>query len=286
MTRRAARQPARGLPRIWLLPALILTVVLGLTAADFFSRSLVLDLVAWWPAWLLLVLVSAVFGRRRVGRLRVGGLVSILVSAVLVLFVVAHVSGWPVNPSATRYLVGPDPAGFEEAEIIALVGGQLRVADGSSFLYEVDPMPGGGSVGMPSAIERTIQGTVSVRLDSPADPGFDTSAGWDLSLSPLPRWALVLGGEVEADLTGLTVDSLDLSGAGRVGLGVVTRSTVLSVEGAFRLDVPGDVPVVVFGDARVPDSWIETSDGWRSPTEGEGWVVTISPDSVVAIDQG
>ncbi len=284
MNRRASR-PSRRIPRIWLLPALTLTAILGLTAADVFSRSLVLDLVAWWPAWLGLVAIVALVGRRRVGRLRVEGLVSILVAAALVTFTVGHIQGWPLNPSSTRYLVGPEASGYDVVELTALVTGELRIMGGSEFLYEVDPAIRGGEVGIPSAVERSIGGLISVVLEAPANPGFDTSAGWDLTLSNDPRWALTLGGDVDLELTELAVDSLDVEGSGLIRLGAVGDTALVAVDGAFTVEVPAGSSARVVGNAQVPPTWTETSDGWRSPDDGFGWVITVPSGSVVSIDQ-
>lgn len=282
MNRRAARR-SRGIPRIWLLPALIFTGILGLTAVDVFSRSLVLDLVAWWPAWLLLVIVVAVAGRRRIGRVRVDGIASIVVAGTLVAFIVGHVSGWPINPSASRFLVGPPAGDVQEAELVASIDGKLHVGAGSDHLYEVDPLPGGGEVGIPSAIERSVEDSVSVTLEQPVDPGFDTSSGWEINLSTGPRWALALTGDIEADLSGLMVEGLDLSGRGNLSLGTAREVSLIDVEGAFNFSVPSGIPARVVGNAAVPESWSETSDGWVAPAGGEGWVVTVPPGSSVSI---
>ena len=282
MTRRAARR-SRGIPRIWLLPALILTAILGLTAVDVFSRSLVLDLVAWWPAWLLLAVVVAVAGRRRIGRVRVGGMASILVAATLVAFVVGHLNGWPINPSASRFLVGPPLGSIEQAELVAAMDGDIRVTASSEFLYEVDPLSGGGDIGIPSAIERSVGDSISVTLEEPADPGFDTSSGWDVRLSTAPVWALVLSGDIEADLSGLKVEDLDLAGRGNLSLGAADETSLVVVDGAFNFSVPAGVPTQVVGRASVPESWSETSDGWVAPGEGDGWVISVPSGSSVSI---
>lgn len=282
MTRSAARR-SRGIPRIWLLPALILTAVLGLTAANTFSRSLVLDLVAWWPVWVLLAIVVAVFGRRRIARVRVGGIVSILVAASLIAFVVGHLNRWPINPSTSRFLAGPQASSFAEAELVASIDGQLRVEPGSDFLYEVDPLSGGGEIGIPSAVERSVEDSISVTLEQPADSGFDTSSGWEVRLSASPRWDLELAGDVEADLAGLSVEELNLTGRGNLALGTPPGVSLVFVEGAFNFTVPPEAPARVVGRASVPESWSETSDGWISPNGGSGWVISVPPGSSVSI---
>lgn len=282
MTRRTAGSP-RGVPRIWLLPLLVLLIVAGLVAAGVLGRALILDLVAWWPVWIVLVLVVVGFRRRRIGRLRVGALVALFVAGALITFVVAHVRGWPMNPSASRYLVGPEPSGVSQAELIATVDGELAIRVGSEFLYEVDPVPGGGELGIPSAEERALEDSVSVSLLAPPDPGLDSFAGWDIRLSSSPRWALQLQGDLNADLTNLVLVELEMSGTGSVTLGVAEAATPLTFEGAFKLDVPQGAAVTVEGMARVPSTWERTTGGWRSPSGGLGWVISVTEGSVVSI---
>lgn len=282
MNRRAARR-SRGVPRIWLLPAVILTAVLGLTAGDVFSRSLVLDLVAWWPVWLFLAIVVALAGRRRIGRVRVGGIASILVSVTLVAFIVGHLNGWAINPSASRFLVGPPAGSFTQAELVAMIDGDLRVWPGSGFLYEVDPLSGGGDIGIPSAVERSVEDSISLTLEEPENPGFDTSSGWEVRLSTEPVWSLVLTGDIEADLSGLNVEELDLAGRGNLVLGSAGQTSLISVDGAFNFSVPVGAPTRVVGIASVPESWSETSDGSVAPVDGIGWVISVPAGSSVSI---
>lgn len=282
MTHRAAGS-LRGVPRIWLLPIALLTTILGLTAVEVFSRSLILDLAAWWPAWLVLVLAGALAHRRRIGRLRVDGLVPILVTLVVVVFVAAHVNGWPLNPSASGYLVGPEADDYSVAEMTASVDGELVVTGGSSFLYEVDPLPGGGGVGVPVAEERMIADAVSVILVAPADPGYMAFSGWKIALSEASTWNLDLTGELDLDLSGVRVGELELSGTGKVALGFSEVRSHVTIDGAFEIGVPVGVPVRVVGGAQVPGAWEQTTDGWASPVGGIGWVIEVPEDSVISI---
>lgn len=284
MTHRAAGT-SRGVPRIWLLPIVVLTGILGLIAGGLLSRSLILDLVAWWPVWALSLIAVVLAGHRRIGKVRVAGLVPMLVTGVLVAFVVAHIGGWPLNPSASRYLVGPPASAYPQAELAASIQGELRVSGGSEFVYEVDPVAGGGDIAIPMAEERTIEDAISVQLEQAPDPGFDRFAGWRITLSSGPLWTLDLGGTLSADLTGLRVKQLDVAGAGTVKLGATDSAIPVEVEGAFSVGVPVGVPVTVMGTAQVPSSWEQTSDGWRSPVGGVGWVISVPQGSIVSIEE-
>lgn len=284
MTHRAAG-PSRSVPRIWLLPIVVLIGILGLAVGGLLGRSLILDLVAWWPVWALSVIAVVLAGRRRIGKVRVAGLVAILITGVLITFVIAHVGGWPLNPSASRYLVGPSASAYQHAELTASLQGELRVGDGSEFVYEVDPVPGGGDIGTPMAEERTIEDAILVQLEPTPDPGLDRFAGWHVTLSSDPLWTLDLGGTLSADLTALRVKQLDVTGAGTVKLGPTEEAIPVEVEGAFSVAVPVGVPVRVIGTAQVPPSWEQTSDGWRSPVGGVGWVISVAEGSVVSIEE-
>lgn len=284
MTHRAAGS-SRGVPRIWLLPIIVLAGILGLIAGGLLSRSLILDLVAWWPVWALSLIAVLLAGQSRIGRVRLAGLVPILVTGVLVAFVVAHVEGWPLNPSSSRYLVGPPASAYQQAELTASIQGELVVSGGSEFLYEVDPVTRGGDIAVPMAEERTLEDEISVQLEQAPDPGFDRFAGWRVTLSSDPLWTLDLGGTLSADLTGLRVKQLDVAGAGTVKLGATDAAVPVEVEGAFSIGVPVGVPVTVMGTAQVPSSWEQTPDGWRSPVGGVGWVISVPQGSVVSIEE-
>ncbi|HEX2404349.1 MAG TPA: hypothetical protein VHM29_06565, partial [Acidimicrobiia bacterium] len=71
------------------LIAILVAISLGLL-----SRSVLLDVIAWWPVWLVLVVIAFLARGRRWGRVRVSALVAILSVAVLGLFITAHVLGW------------------------------------------------------------------------------------------------------------------------------------------------------------------------------------------------
>lgn len=285
MTHRAGR-PGTGIPRIWLLPILGVTVLLGVTAAGVLSRSVILDLVAWWPVWLLVAILTFLARGKRLGRVKVPGLVPLLATAALVVFVVGHVQGWQAMPSTTRALVGPPLDSIQSASLAASIDGEIRVERGGDHLYQVRPIRTGGSFGLPDAIEESQESLTSVRLVASAEPGFHSFGGWDILVNPYPTWSLSLRGHVEADLRGLRVTEADISGEGMVMLGTVETTTPVELSGVFELTVPEGVPVRLVGRAAVPTTWKKLSDGWRGPTVGQGWVVTIADGSSVTATGG
>lgn len=285
MTHTAAGRGHR-FPRIWLLPAAMLTTITGATYFGFFSRAMILDLVAWWPAWLLIGLLVGLARGRRIGRVRVSGIVPLIAAATLGLFVYAHLAGWAVMPSTSNNLVGPQAAVGSSTALSARVDGELFVSSGSDHLYRVSATRRGGDVGMAEAVEQSQGDSMSVVLREQGNPGFYEFSGWVLELSNSPRWSLTLDGVIDSDLKGLTLDSAQLGGSGVVELGGAATSTPITVNGVFEISIPSGVVARVIGPATVPDDWEQSSDGARSPTPGEGWVISVAAGSSLTITGG
>ena len=284
MTRRAAGL-GRGTPRVWLLPVLVLTSALAASAAGLLSRSLVLDLVAWWPVWVVMAVLAVVGRKWKIGRIRLAGLVPLLTLAALGAFVVGHVQGWPVTPSSSAHLVGPPVAAATQAELSARVDGVIELRAGSEFLYEVGPVRRGGDIAIPESVERSLSDAITVVLGPPETTGYYRFAGWDIRLSPDPTWALSLEGELEVDLSGLTLSEVHLSGSGLVTIGATSGPVSMTVNGPFEVVVASGTPVQIVGDAVVPVGWQRASDGWMSPIDGDGWLITISEASSVVVTE-
>jgi hypothetical protein len=277
----------RGIPKAWILPLLAVVLILGAVYLDLVSRSIAVDFLAWWPVWVVLVILAFLARRRRWGRVRVSGLIPILWVTALGLLVTGHVLGWEAMPSTSIRLAGPAAGSASTAALSAQIDGVLDVGSGQSgFLYAIDPVRRGGDIGPPTAVEQ-IQGTnISVALEPFEDPGLYTFAGWLLHLDEGPTWNISLGGDLDADLRRLRLSGLQLNGEGDVSLGSVPESVVVSVSGDFELTVPPGVPVRVVGEAVVPAGWVEGSDGMESPTPGNGWVVSVGEGSSLTVTEG
>lgn len=273
----------RGFPRAWLLPILALVVVLGIAASGRLSRAIVADLIAWWPVWVGLGLGAFLLRDRRIGQVRAAGVVPLVALAFVLLFIWGHLAGWAIMPSASQRLVGPETAGFTSAELSADIDGRLEVNGGSEFLYQVEALRQGGRIGIPDATERIVDDSVMVDLVEPTDPGLYGYAGWSISLSPDPMWTLDLDGAVNADLTGIHISSLEVSGAGTVWLGATSSETQVTLGGSFDVVIPEGSAARVVGSASVPASWTLTEDGATSAQGAVGWVLTVIGDATLTV---
>jgi hypothetical protein len=273
----------RGFPRIWLIPIGALTLLLGIAATGRLSRSIAADFLAWWPVWLGLGLAAYFLRDRKFGQFRAAGIVPIVALVAILLFTWGHFAGWALMPSASQRLVGPVGEGFSSASLQAEIDGMLEVSGSSEYLYHVEPIRRGGTIGIPTATEQVLDTTAAVVLEPPANPGIYSYAGWDLMLSDSPTWSLMLAGAIDADLSSLTITDLDLGGAGTVVLGAVEDETAVSVAGDFRIVVPEDAPARVVGVASVPATWTTDTGGAASPVLGTGWVITVEPGATLTV---
>lgn len=278
----AARDRRPGVPALWAIPLGVLFGLALAAGARVISEAVFLDLIAWWPVWFVLGAVAFRVRGRRLGMIRVSGLIPLLGTVASVLFLVAHVQGWAMMPSASSRLVGPEPA-FSRAAMVANVDGWLRIDGDAEYLYEAFPIRWGGSVPLPVAVEQTVEDSITVDLRSDDDSMFQSFRGWDLSLAPGPLWHLDLAGTLQADLSPLEMTGVVLAGDGWVVFGRPLRATDISVAGEFNLTFPTGAPVRVIGQASVPAGWTQTPEGWSTPIEGPGWVVTVTPGSTVAV---
>ena len=277
----------RGVPKVWLLPVLALVLILVAISLGFLSRSVLVDLIAWWPVWLVLVVIAFLARGRRWGRVRVSALVAILSVLVLGAFITGHILGWAAMPSTATGLNGPQAGSVSTGALSARIDGRLEVGSGQSgFLYAVEPVRRGGEIGPAMANEQLQGPNIAVALHPSPDPGLYTFAGWVLDLDEAPTWSLSLAGEIEADLTRLRLSSLQIDGAGSAALGAATENIVLTVSGVFEISLPSGVPARVVGEATVPAGWAQTSDGYESPTPGAGWVISVGEGSSLTVREG
>jgi hypothetical protein len=274
----------RRAPRAWLIPVAAVVAVLAAAATEYLSRSVVIDFLAWWPIWALLALGAISTRGRRLGRVELSGLVALVAVLVVGAFTIGHLEAWPTMPSSTLRLVGPETDADTTVSITARIDGTLRIHSGvSPFLYVVVPIRRGGGVAMADAIEQVQGPAVSVGLIQVDDPGPYTFSGWDVMLDESVSWSIDLGGDLEADLSGLVVDELRLGGNGVVVLAETSEPTPVAVQGGFEVIVPRQTPVRVVGQAIVPAGWAQSPDGWVAPIDGEGWVLTVDAGTTVIV---
>lgn len=267
----------------WALPLGVLAGIAAAAFAGVLSKAVFADLLAWWPVWLLLAVLVPIARNRHVGPIRITGLIPFLALGATIVFLLGHLSGWPVMPSASSRLIGPPTADYQVAAMSARIPGGLEVGPATTgFLYTVESLRWGGQIANADASERVQGGAIGVDLSPGVDPGVYRFSGWQVGLSPGIPWSLALSGIIDADLSAITIKELQLGGEGRVALGSGAASSV-TVTGDFDMALPPNAAVRVIGEATVPPGWQTTEDGAQSPVPGAGWIISVAPESSVRI---
>lgn len=278
----------------WILAgAVVVTTAVGVMGG-ILSPSLVVDLVAMWPLFAVILLWgTAGWIRSRRTQRRAGAILPLAIFTAVVLAVAVHIGGWEQLPSSEARLTGPPVSELGQSTMFtAQIVGDLQImalADG--LAYRVTPMLRGGQVGVPEAAETSIDGALSIRVTADEEaPSWYRFSGWKVGLAPETPWRLVVNGTIDADLSGLVVESAAMAGSGTVRLGVAPAGGAnLVVAGEFRLVVPPDAPVEVSGDVEVPDDWRVTETGAASPEVGESgaaWSISVQGDTRVRVAEG
>lgn len=271
----------------WVLFAFALTVFLIAVLINAVMRAIVLDVVSFWPGWVLAAAVAlAMWPLHRKGVARVGALAPLLLFSWLLGAVGLHFSGWSELPSASGDLRGPGVNGVETAELNIAVSGQLNLGGGTPQLYDVTLIRDGGTTGPAEALERRTGTDVAVNLLERTDAGWFASSGWNVAVSRAASWALVVeAGSVNLDLATIAVSSLAVVADGSVSLGSPIGEVPISVSGNVVMEVPTGIAVVIIGDAEVPASWQETDTGWSAEGDGtSSYLITVDPGATLVVE--
>ncbi len=283
----AWERPVSGWPVGTWAMAGMLPIVAGIgISANVLSPGLALDLISLWPGLLPVVIALIIVAIRKAWRRRMGALPPLLLITWIALAVAAHFSAWEPLPSSSADLIGP--AEFPgHVTLAAHSSGVLdvRVKDRGA-IYRVGFVRLGGQVGIAKAEEVATALGLTVSIVDGGSTGWFRYAGWTVDLAPRTQWNLSLGGDLSVDLTGLDLGSVSLEGQGELVLGPTDHPVPVAARGDFEFLIPGGLAARVVGNADVPSGWQTTADGFRSPVDGEGWVISVAAGSSVVINGG
>ncbi len=285
-------QTGRRFSSVWPIWAWIMVafgfVVTGIGVfGGVFARSLVLDLISFWPGLILVMLVAAaLYPFHRGEWTRLAAVVPLLILSWLGSTIALHLAEWSVLPSAAADFAGPSADGIEQASLTIVTGGDLSIGfSGAASLYEVKTVRRGGSVPAARSFERIDGRSAQVVIDQrPPDTWFLTR-GWRVVLNDDASWSLDLNAAaIAADFSGGGLSSLRLVGTGDVHLSEPSGDVQVVVDGRFGLSLPAGVAMVVTGDdVSVPAGWTGADGEWQSPGAGEGYMVTVTSGASLVV---
>lgn len=271
----------------WIMVAFGLVVTGVGVLTGIFARSLVLDLISFWPGLTLVILVAAALYPFHRGQwTRLAAVVPLLVLSWLGSTIALHLAEWPVLPSAAADFEGPSSVGIEEASMSVVTDGELTVdLAGSDSLYGVEMVRRGGATPAARSFERIDGGSAQVTIDQRTSDLWFVTEGWRLTLNSGAQWNLDLeAGFVDADLRGGDLSSLRLAGSGDARLAEAVDEIQVTIDGRFELIVPPSVVMTVSGaDVSVPAGWTGGDGEWTSPGAGEGYVVTVTSGASLVV---
>lgn len=283
----AWERPVSGWPvGAWAMAGM-LPVAAGVgISANVLSPGLALDLISLWPGLLPVVVALVIVGVKKAWRRRTGALPPLLLITWLALGLSAHIAALDPLPSSSADLIGPTEFP-DHVTLAAHSPGLLEVrVNDRGAIYRVGFVRLGGQIGIARAEEVSTALGLTVSIDDAGATEWFRYAGWTLDLAPRTQWNLSLGGELGGDLTGLDLGSVSLDGQGELTLGPTGHPVPMAVRGSFEFLIPGGVAARVVGNADVPSGWLTTADGFRSPVDGEGWVISAAAGSSVVIKGG
>lgn len=283
----AWERPVSGWPvGAWTMAGMLPVVAAIGISANVLSPGLALDLISLWPGLVPAVLALVVIAVKKSWRRRMGALPPLLIITWMALSVGAHIAALEPLPSSSADLIGPTEFP-DHVTLAAHSPGVLdvRVRDRGT-IYRVGFVRLGGQTGIARAEEVSTALGLTVSIGDAGPSEFFRYAGWTLDLAPLTQWNLSLGGDLMGDLTGLDLGSVSLEGTGELTLGPTGHAVPMAVRGNFRFRIPSGVAATVVGSAEVPSGWLTTANGFRSPVEGEGWIISAAEGSSVVISGG
>ena len=285
--------PPRRSSSVWPIWAWIMVGLASLVTAisvvgEVFARSLILDLVSFWPGLMLVMLISAALYPLHRGQWsRLAAVVPLLILSWLGSTIALHLTEWSPLPSSAADFEGPATTGLEQASLSVVTAGDLSlVFEDSDVLYTVKMSRSGGSTPAARSFERieTSLAQISISERSGDDVWFLTN-GWRLSLATAVTWQLDLeAASVVADLRGAPISSLRLAGSGAVSLPKPPGSVAVQIDGRFEVSLPVGVSMVITGtEVSVPDGWIDGEGEWTSPGTGDGYMVTVTSGASLVV---
>ncbi len=267
----------------------VVVVVVGLgIGAGVLAKTLLLDVISFWPGFVLIVLIfAALIPRLRKGAPRLSAVLPLLLLTYLGVTVALHVARWDELPSTAADTFGPPVESVTDGRIELDLPGELvvRPAD-QPELYRVFMLNRGGGTGAPSALEIVNDGEASISVSPRSDSGWFRSVGWSAHLSLLVTWEVEATADLlDIDLSAVSSGGLSAVGDGTIVLGFVRPGSVIALDGTINLIVREGDHIDLVGSASVPDDWTTTGVGMSKAGPADPYTVTVSEGSIVTITE-
>jgi hypothetical protein len=272
----------------WTMVGVVL-VVIGLgVGAGVLSKTLLLDVISFWPAFVVIALIfAALIPRLRKGAPRLSAVLPLLLLTYLGVTVALHVARWDELPSTAADVSGPLVEAVTDARIELDLPGELVVRPANQAeLYRVLMLNRGGSTGAPTALEIVNDTDPSISVSPRGDSGWFQSVGWTVNLSLSVTWEVEANAElIDIDLASVSTGDLRAAGDGVVILGFVRPGSTIELDGRIDLVVREGDRIDVVGSADVPSDWTTTGVGRSTAGPADPYTIIVGDGAIVTITE-
>lgn len=267
----------------------VVVVVIGLgIGAGVLSKTLLLDVISFWPAFVVIALIfAALIPRLRKGAPRLSAVLPLLLLTYLGVTVALHVARWDELPSTAADISGPLVEAVTDGRIELDLPGELEVRPvNQAELYKVLMLNRGGKTGAPTALEIINDAGASISVSPRNDSGWFQSVGWTVNLSLAVTWEVEAKADlIDIDLGAVSSGDLRAVGDGVVVLGFVRPGSAIELDGRIDLVVREGDRIDVVGSAEVPSDWTTTGVGRSAAGPADPYVIIVSDGSIVTITE-
>ena len=230
----------------------------------FLRPSIIYDYLDYWPLTILPLILLLLFRKTNIKE-QVSFYSYILLILVFIFFQAGH---YIKGDFLTTY--GYDSS-FENLNLDSKIEHELLIDGNNSielnyFLgngYKVDILNKPGNSGYPETIE-TLIGEPRAIIFREIDTSYLLKVkGWKVELGSENIWKLnIVSADSNFYLDNLNLNPSSLSGTGQIYLGANLDLSLLVLNGEYEVTVSKDLPIVVKGNAQVPDSWLNATVGY------------------------
>ena len=251
-------------------------------------QSVIYDYIAYWPFSLLPLFLYLLFYRSSL-REAFKSVYLILPTIFFIIFPILHLS---IKPSfLPTFSIPTEINRINEIDELGLslivdTRGSLEIDDVKGSGYLVDILNSPGSLGFPEVIETNIIKQKKLLIREMEVDSLLKTKGWKLYLGTKNSWDIdIFSIESKINLQDLDLRDVKISGTGQIYLDEKNLFNSFTISGNFTVFVPKNLPLLVEGNATVPDRWIEATIGYLSQTNQSYKVkIVVLNDSEVTFE--
>ena len=256
-----------------LIGRIVFAVALALNLVLFslgnLRQSIIYDYLAFWPISVFPLVIYLLLYKTKL-RNQIKYFFLSIPTTILIAFPILHLTIKPsFLPTFSIHTEINRINEFEKFELSLYLDtkGSLEISSVGGTGYIVDVLNSPGSLGFPEAIEvEKVQPKTILIREIEVDSLLKTK-GWKLNLGTDNLWNIdIFSIDSKINLQNLELGDINISGTGEIYLDEDKVFDSFTISGNFTIFVPEQLPLLVEGNATVPNEWIEATIGYLSQT--------------------